>query len=498
MVGLAAELSHETCIILGILIPAMLQMYVMKFVGRVTLVFVGHYDPLPEHIAGAALGTMYSNITGLSVGLGMSLALAPLCAQNVGSGALARNGCVLRQCCRAQAGCLAFALAAALFATPALRALDQPEEVLAPVEKFSLVSVAGLPAEWLSISISTILSCQHSQAPGVNSQVLGSAVQFCLTWALMAGGAGYLGVALASSVSSWVRLLYLVLWVSHAEKQAVVWEVSPDVLEVASVMSFKTYFKVALPSAISMWSEWWAAEILALFAGLLPGGQYSIAANGLLFNTLGIFYMTFLAMQKTASLRVSHHVGGKDIQRLKISIASAMCITAFMSVSVALLLHVSGPAILRLYTDETSIVDEAIRANLGMVLSIPPYAVMMCLIGTMWAAGLQTWTAVSVSVSFYIFGIPTSAYLGLLDGGWGLLGIWAGNVEALTLAALSMTWRTCWIDWSLVIKDASTSTPSDCFAPALSSPLLASTPVAEAMTPTVASTIFTTSREACS
>jgi len=98
-------------------------------------------------------------------------------------------------------------------------------------------------------------------------------------------------------------------------------------------------------------------------------------------------------------------------------------------------------------------VREATRANLGMVLSVPPYAIMMCLLGVLRGAGLQMWGAVMLFVSFYIVGLPMGAWLGLrcdMD----LLGIWLGNVIALSLAALGFGLRVCFVNWVSVVERA--------------------------------------------
>merc|ERR1712217_894545 len=98
----------------------------------------------------------------------------------------------------------------------------------------------------------------------------------------------------------------------------------------ATKISLACYLREALPSAMSLWAEWWAAEILALFAGLLPGGEISVAANGILFNTLAIFYMTFVGVQIATQQRMGELVGARDVIR------APKCIMASVFSSVAL------------------------------------------------------------------------------------------------------------------------------------------------------------------
>merc|ERR1712190_596099 len=126
-----------------------------------------------------------------------------------------------------------------------------------------------------------------------------------------------------------------------------------------------------------------------------------------------------------------------------------------MAIVVSIILQMFGSSILQLYTQDPEILAEAMGATPGMVLSIAPYAVMMCLLGALRSAGLQRWGTGALVISFYVLGIPFGAYMGLRAGG-GLLGVWSGNVVSLTLAALSMSLKICTLEWSSVVEKAMT------------------------------------------
>jgi len=441
---------EEFWFILQLLIPNMIQIYFTMGFSRMTLGFVGNYDPVPAHIGGAALGSMYSNVTGMSIGVGATLAVGTFCAQNQGRGASSENGIVLKHARRAQAGAFAFAMVAALVSKPLLGALGQPEELLTPCMLFSVIQALGLPPVWLSFSISSALNAQMVVKPPVLISVGNSMLNFLLTWFFLATGVGYLGVAAAFSISNWTGLLAIASYVRFSGKQDVVWQI-PKQPQVA--ISFKTFVATGLPSAASMWVEWWACEILAVFAGLLPSGQYAVAANGILFNTLAIAYFTYVSTQVSTSVRMGNLVGAKDVSRIPVCLAVAVSTSMLLSVAGALVLQFYGRFFLQLYTSNERILGVATAANPGIVLSVPPYAVMMCLLGAMRSAGLQTWGAVALFVAFYVCGIPAGVYWGLY-GGWDLLGIWMGNVVALSIAALAMSIKVCTVDWVTTVKDA--------------------------------------------
>merc|ERR1712050_526266 len=122
----------------------------------------------------------------------------------------------------------------------------------------------------------------------------------------------------------------------------------------------------------------------------------------------------------------------------------------------ALALQIWGESVLGLHTSDDGILQQAFAAKSGMVLCIMPYAVMMCLLGALRGAGLQTWGAIALAVAFYIIGLPTSAYLAL-DTDTGLLGLTLGNALGLFVAAASMACRIVWVNWEGVVKNASAS-----------------------------------------
>merc|ERR1719414_1723679 len=108
----------------------MLKFYFSCAAGGVAVAFIGHYDTKQENIAGALLGKAYSDITGLSIGVGITLGLSTCISQNHGRGADHENGFVLKQCRRALMFAMVFSVCAAVGSKPILQLLGQPEEVL--------------------------------------------------------------------------------------------------------------------------------------------------------------------------------------------------------------------------------------------------------------------------------------------------------------------------------------------------------------------------------
>jgi MATE family multidrug resistance protein len=447
--------AEEAWRVLRFALPQMAILYAQVVVNSITLAFVGNYDPAPEDIAGTALGNTYYQVTGLSVGIGLGIQLGAFCAQNYGRGAAEENGTFFWKCVRAQAGAFVFAVAAGISSAHVLRALGQPEDVITPASLYILVQLLSLPGAWGTFALNSTLASQQHLMPGVVATIAGNIVNFSLTWWLFAvADVGYLGVAWGNAAGQTVNFLLLVLYVMMTKNQATVWRLPPAEKTNGNI-TLGFYLRAAFPGAFSLWAEWWAACILGVLAGLLPGGDASVAANGILFACLSVFYMTFVGVQMATQQRMGELVGARDVSRIPSSVFSAATVALVLSIAVSAMLQVFGADLLDLYTHDPAIIAQAVGANLGMVLSIPPYAVMMCLLGALRSAGLQGWGTGALVVSFYVFGIPFGAYAGFAIGmGWGLLGIWSGNVVSLSLAAISMGVKMCTVEWSSVVEEA--------------------------------------------
>jgi len=225
------------------------------------------------------------------------------------------------------------------------------------------------------------------------------------------------------------------------------------VVSAAGQLTLGQYLRSAIPMAASMWVEWWAVEVMAIFAGWLPGRQTSLAAHGILFNTLAVVYMAFVAVSRACMFRVGHQVGARNVPGVRRSIGVCVAVSASLSCAVAALLNAFGGRLTELYTRNPRILAAANPAMVGVVLSVPPYSVTMCLMGAMRSAGLQLWGAKALFVSYYAVGLPIGYCLGVVEQ-VGLLGIWLGNVAALSCAALLSLAKIARVDWALVVERA--------------------------------------------
>ena len=77
----------------------------------------------------------------------------------------------------------------------------------------------------------------------------------------------------------------------------------------------KEFLKLGVPSTIMQCAEWWAFELLAIFAGVL--GKHQLAAQVAVINIIGFLYMIPLGIQFATSANVGGQVGAGNIAMAK-------------------------------------------------------------------------------------------------------------------------------------------------------------------------------------
>lgn len=206
------------CDIWQLAYPAMLRNLVDCGSDRLTLSLVGHYDPHTAHFDGAGMGTMYSNLTGLSIGKGLCMGLALLCSQAHGADRGTENPGHLRRCSVVLLLAYVYTVTTAACCAPALKAFGSPAAVADASARFAQILALGQPGYWSATAIQVILDSMGRTRAGMYSSMVGGVTQ--VTVAVLAVSSwgldwGYLGEAAARSVGGYVSLGVLIAYVRY-------------------------------------------------------------------------------------------------------------------------------------------------------------------------------------------------------------------------------------------------------------------------------------------
>jgi len=169
--------------------------------------------------------------------------------------------------------------------------------------------------------------------------------------------------------------------------------------------------------------EWWAFEILAIFAGMMTVTELS--AQVAVINIIAVTYMLPMGVQFAVSAKVGFSLGEKRIKQAQryamLSIGLILCMTSTLCV----LMNVFKETVSTLFTDEEQTVAH-FRA------CMPVLSVFMILnaihgvqTGLVRSLKRPTHAAIVTLVSYYACGLPLSIYFGF-KAGMSISGLWLG------------------------------------------------------------------------
>ncbi|CAK4697651.1 unnamed protein product [Aphanomyces euteiches] len=197
--------TEESFELVKLALPIIATLILEFLPGAFAVAVVGHIDsPLKkEYVDAATLSVMFLNITGLSIGFGLSTAMDTLCSQTVGAGKL-------------------YNLGMSMF-IPAwivnynteffLLALGQDPTVAALAGSFSKISVFAMPGVFLYELIKKVLQAQKIVSPMAYIAVLTNLVYFGLGYYLCyETDIGFLGAAYARAISQSLLPIFAYLY----------------------------------------------------------------------------------------------------------------------------------------------------------------------------------------------------------------------------------------------------------------------------------------------
>lgn len=256
-------------------------------------------------------------------------------------------------------------------------------------------------------------------------------------------GMGYVGAALASSISTWLQCLLLVVYIGFFKKGESTWPGwSSECLK-----DWWTYIKLAAPCVL-LASEWWALEISVMMGGLLPDAALQLSAMAIYNSTNDLCFMVSNGMAVAVSTRVSNELGAGNPRAAhyvcNLGLSVVLAATCCLSLPIFIFRHQWGS----LFTSDPQLISV-----IGSVLVVLAFFVIfdgvsVALGGVVRGTGKQAAAAPCTLASYYLLGLPAAAVLAfpLKLGVQGLcLGILLG-AAATDASFYFLVWHT---DWSL-------------------------------------------------
>ncbi|KAI3880609.1 hypothetical protein MKX03_037481 [Papaver bracteatum] len=272
----------------------------------ISIMFVGHLGELS--LSGASMATSFATVTGFNLLMGMGSALDTLCGQSYGAKQYHMLGVHM------QRGMLVLLLVsvplAFIWANTGhiLIAVGQDSEISAEAGVYAHYMIPCIFAYGLLQCHIRFLQTQNIAFPMMISSAITTLLHFFVCWILVfKAGLGIRGAAMASSISYWINLILLVLYVKYSGKCDRSWtgfskEALHDILN---------FLRLAIPSAIMVCLNTCALlwMIPTGFGGAVradhpQAARLAVQVVFVLAVTEGILIGTIMILAKRASERV--------------------------------------------------------------------------------------------------------------------------------------------------------------------------------------------------
>ncbi|KAI9184819.1 hypothetical protein LWI28_001378 [Acer negundo] len=388
-------------------LPMILTNVFYYAIPLVSAMFAGHFGNL--ELAGATLANSWATITGFAFMTGLSGALETLCGQGFGAKEYRMLGIYL------QASCIIsflFSIVVSIcwfYTEPILILLQQDPDISKTAALYLRYLIPGLFAYGISQNILRFLQTQSIVMPLVFLSALPMALHFGISYALVHWTSlGFKGAPLAASVSLWISMLLLALYVLCSKKFEPTWQGFSS----ESFSFILTYLKPAMPSAAMVCLEYWAFEILVLLAGLMPNSELTTSLIAMCENTETIAYMITYGLSAAASTRVSNEFGAGNLEQAKSAVAVTLKLSVLLALIVVLILAFGHNIWAGFFSDNPEIIKEFAALTPLLAISITFDSMPGVLSGVARGGGWQHLAMYANLATFYFIGMPIAGLLG--------------------------------------------------------------------------------------
>lgn len=419
-------------------------LYVFSFLQAIiSEIFVGHLGSL--ELASSALAITFTNVTGHSLLVGFVAVMETLCGQAFGAGEFLQVGETLQRALVITTVICIPISAIWYYTEPLLLLCGQEAAIAAAAGLYAKWNLPGLFFHAWSEPIEKFLQSQGLMVPMATCSCVTLALHVPICYLLIyTCGFGYLGAAMASSVSYLVTLVVLILYISITGLHKKTW----GGWTWACLRGWGPFFRLALPSAVMICLEWWCFEIVILLAGLLPNATEQVSAMSIMLNTLLVCFMLPFSIGDATSTRVGNELGAGHAGRARLACLTGLVIALVVGLTMSILLVLFRRGVGKIFTGDSQpgVVDAV--ASLAPFLSVTLWfdAVQSTASGALRGSGRQRVGALVNILSWYIVALPVGAVAAF----WfhlGVKGLWLGLVVGALFQDVCITTVALRTDW---------------------------------------------------
>ncbi|XP_060114987.1 multidrug and toxin extrusion protein 1 [Heteronotia binoei] len=408
----------ETKKILVLAGPLTVIQLLVFMIHVVSSIFCGHLGKV--ELASVTLAIAVINVTGISVGFGLSSACDTLVSQTYGGKNMKRVGTILQRgvlilllCCFP---CWAIFINTEQF----LLLIRQNPEVSRLTQVYVMIFIPALPATFIYQLETRYLQNQRIIWPEVFCGTAGNIVNLIANYVFIYElEMGVRGSAWANTIAQYSQAIFLFLYIRWKKLHVETWGGwSSECLQ-----EWDVFLALAVPSMLMTCIEWWTFEIGSFLIGLLS--VVELSAQSIIYEVSTVVFMIPFGIGTSASVLVGNALGAGDEEEAKrISVVTILCTVAF-ALLMDVILIASKDVLAYIFTS-----DEEIT---GLVAWVMPVYMAFHLFealccsggGILRGTGKQKLGAIFNAIGYYVVGLPIVVVL-LFVAKIGLIGLWLG------------------------------------------------------------------------
>jgi multidrug resistance protein, MATE family len=193
--------------------------------------------------------------------------------------------------------------------------------------------------------------------------------------------------------------------------------------------------------------EWWAFELLAIFAGLL--GVNELAAEVVIINMVTFIFMLPLGISYAASALTGNYLGEGKIDLAKRFAQLTILFDVILTTVIVILMGTFSTGICELFTSEETVIAILKDTLWVLMLYIWFDTIHGVQSGIIRGLGRQSYGSIYTLVCYYIIGMPLALVLAF-NARMGIQGLWLGFSIACIILDLGFVMIISCPDWGKI------------------------------------------------
>ncbi|MEM9704843.1 MAG: MATE family efflux transporter [Pseudomonadota bacterium] len=434
-------------------LPMGLTQLIQFSINTVDVLMIGRIGA-PE-LGAASLGMVFFYAVYL-IGVGPAMAITPMVSQALGANAEDTRDA--RRSVRMGLWVLGFCFPPVLLvlfsASPLMRLLGQPEELVKLAGPYVLALAPGWPFMLGVVVLRNFLAAIDRTRAPLYIIMITTVFNAFLNWVLIYGALGaprleLVGAGIASSLSHMLGFFLLAAYIAH-EQRAKAFNLF-ERFYVPDWPRLREIARLGWPISITF-----AFEVMLFNAAVLIMGRIGVnevAAYQVALNVAALAFMTPMGLSMAGATRVGLHQGAGNHANVRLAAIATLIICVGMILLFAIPISIAPHWVAVLYLDQS---DPANETVIRLVAGFLPIAGAFMTFDAIQVAANQCLRGLKdvqrpmllTGISYWALGFPTAYWLGLHTS-LGANGVWVGLLVGLAAAAISLgsrLWRLTQID----------------------------------------------------